>query len=67
MTTRGDKRVGLSLTAAGIGIMGVAVVFGLTTETGDLDWVGIITLAAGALMAITGLLTAYRNRGTRTA
>jgi hypothetical protein len=54
------------MTAAGIGIMGVAVVFGLTTETGNLDWIGIITVVAGALMAITGLLTAYRNRGTRT-
>lgn len=67
MTTRGERNVGLSLAAAGVGIMGVAVVFGLTTDGGGLDWIGIITLAAGAVMAITGLFTAFRNRGEHTA
>jgi hypothetical protein len=42
-------------------------VFGLTTDGGGLDWIGIITLAAGALMAITRLFTAFRNRGPHTA
>ena len=65
MATKGDRAVGLSLAAAGVGIMGVAVVFGLTTDSGDLDWIGIITVAAGAVMAIMGLLTAFR--GPRTA
>lgn len=67
MTTRGERNVGLSLAAAGVGIMGVAVVFGLTTDGGGLDWIGIITLAAGAVMAITGLFTAFRSRGPHTA
>jgi hypothetical protein len=47
--------------------MGGAVVFGLTTDSGGLDWISIIMLVAGAIMAITGLLTAHRNRGPRTA
>jgi hypothetical protein len=42
-------------------------VFGLTTDGGGLDWIGMLTLAAGALMAITGLFTAFRNRGPHTA
>jgi hypothetical protein len=67
MTTRGERNVGLSLAAAGLGVIGVAVVFGLTTDSGGPDWIGIITLAAGALMAITGLFTAFRNRGPHTA
>ena len=54
MTTRGERNVGPSLAAAGVGVIGVAVVFGLTTDSGGPDWIGIITLAAGALMAITG-------------
>jgi hypothetical protein len=31
MATRGERNVGLSLAGAGVGIIGVAVVFGLTT------------------------------------
>ena len=67
MATRGERSVGLSLAAAGVGIMGAAIVFGLTTDGGGLDWIGIITLAAGAVMVIGGLFTAFRNRGPHTA
>jgi hypothetical protein len=41
------KSTGLSLAAAGVGIMGVAIVFGLTTDSGEVDWIGIVTLLAG--------------------
>lgn len=61
MATDRERSVGLSLAAAGVGIMGVAVVFGLTTESGDVDWVGMITAVAGAVMAITGLIRAFRT------
>ena len=67
MATTGERNVGLSLAAAGVGIIGVAVVFGLTTDEGGPDWIGIITAVAGAIMAITGLFTAYRNRKPHTA
>ena len=43
MATKGEKNVGLTLAAAGAGIIGASVVFGLTTEGGAIDWVGIVT------------------------
>ena len=61
MATRGERSFGLSLAAAGVGIMGVAVVFGLTKDGGGVDWVSIVTAAAGALMVFTGLFTARRG------
>ena len=67
MATRSDRNVGLSLAAAGIGIIGVAVVFGLTTASGGPDWVGIITAGAGLIMVVTGVLKAFRGGATHTA
>jgi hypothetical protein len=60
MPTRGEN-VGLSLAGAGVGIIGVAVVFGLTTSSGGPDWVGIITALAGLVMTFTGLFRAFRK------
>lgn len=65
MATREDRNLGLSMAAAGVGIMGAAVVFGLTMDGGGIDWVSIVTVAAGALMALTGLFTAYRKHDPR--
>jgi type IV secretory pathway VirB2 component (pilin) len=56
-------RTGFPLAAAGVGIIGVAIVFGLTTSTGDLDWIGIITAVAGFVMVFTGLYQAFRGGG----
>jgi hypothetical protein len=63
MTTNGERKVGLSLAAAGVGIVGVAIVFGLTTASGSPDWVGIITAIAGVVMIVTGL---FRGLGKGT-
>ena len=60
MAPRGERNVGLMLAAAGAGIMGAGVVFGLTTDSGAIDWVGIVTATAGLIMVLTGLLRAYR-------
>ena len=60
MATKGDKNVGLTLAAAGAGIIGAAVVFGLTTDSGAIDWVGIVMATAGLIMVLTGLFRAYR-------
>src|SRR4029077_2082180 len=49
-TTKREKNVGLTLAAAGAGIMGAAAVFGLTTDSGAIDWVGIVTATAGLMM-----------------
>lgn len=62
MTTRRDRKVGLSLAGAGVGVIGVAiVVVGLTTTSGGPDWVGIITAIAGVVITLTGLFQAYRG------
>ena len=60
MAQTGERNVGLVLAAAGAGIMGASVVFGLTTESGAIDWVGIVTATAGLIMVLTGLFRAYR-------
>ena len=61
MAPREEKSVGLTLAAAGAGIMGVSVVFGLTTESGAVDWIGIVTATAGSIMVLTGLFRAFRS------
>jgi hypothetical protein len=60
MAPRGEKNVGLTLDAAGAGIMGASVVFGLTTESGAADWIGIVTATAGFIMVMTGLFRAVQ-------
>lgn len=67
MATKEDRNLGLTMAGAGVGIMGAAVVFGLTVDSGDVDWIGIATILAGALIAIEGLFTAFRRHGPHTA
>lgn len=67
MTTRRERKVGLSLAGAGVGTIGVAIVFGLTTASGGPDWVGIITAIAGVVMIFTGLVQAFRGEAPHTA
>ncbi len=59
MATNGEKNIGLTFAAAGAGIMGASVVLGLTTDSGAIDWVGIIMATAGLIMVLTGLFRAY--------
>jgi hypothetical protein len=40
--------------------MAVSAVFGLTTESGAVDWIGIVTATAGMIMVLTGLFKAFR-------
>jgi len=67
MTARRDRKVGLSLAGAGTGIVGVAIVFGLTTDDGGLDWVGFVTALAGVVMMLTGLFQFFRGGTPHTA
>ena len=67
MTTRRERKVGLSLAGAGVGVIGVAIVFGLTTTSGGLDWVGIVTAIAGVVMTLTGLFQAFHGGTPHTA
>ena len=61
MTPKGERNVGMPLAAAGVGIIGVAILFGLTTDGGDIDWVGVVTATAGLVMIVTGLYRALRK------
>jgi hypothetical protein len=67
MTAGRERKVGLSLAGAGVGAIGVAIVFGLTTDSGGPDWVGIITAFAGVVMTFTGLFQAFRGDTPHTA
>jgi cell shape-determining protein MreD len=60
MAPRGERNAGLSLAAAGVGIMGASVVFGLTTDSGEVDWVGVIMATAGLIIVLTGLIRSWR-------
>jgi hypothetical protein len=66
MRPRREKNVGLTLVAAGAGIMGASVVLGLTTESGAVDWIGIVTATAGLIMVLTGLFRAFGPGTPRT-
>jgi len=44
--------------------MAFAVLSGLTTTDGDLDWVGIITVAAGLILVATGLFNMFHDSTT---
>ncbi len=59
-TTKRERDVGLTIAAAGVGIMGASVVFGLTTDSGAIDWVEVVTATAGLIMVLTGLFRAHR-------
>ena len=67
MSTERQKKVGLSLAGAGVGMIGVAIVFGLTTDHGGPDWVGVTTAIAGVVMTFTGLFRALRGDTPREA
>ena len=66
MAATGARNAGLALAAAGVGIMGVAMVFGLTTADGGPDWVGVVTAVAGLIMVATGLFRAFRRGAPHT-
>jgi hypothetical protein len=66
MTTRGERKLGLSLIGAGIGIIAFAIISGLTTAGGRPDWIGIITGCAGSVVLVTGLFKAFGSGATHT-
>jgi phosphatidylserine synthase len=57
-----NRKQGLALAAAGLCVVVLAVLlFGLTTATGAIDVVSVITAVAGGLMVVSGLLQAYHH------
>jgi hypothetical protein len=61
MTTGAERNIGFGSVAAGLGAMTFAMVSGLTTADGGPDWVGIITVAAGLILVVTGLFNVFRH------
>ena len=59
-----DKSFGMTLILVGLGAIAFALVVGLTKEGGGVDWISILTAAAGAVTAGIGLFTSFRSRGT---
>jgi hypothetical protein len=65
MEARGQRNLGLLMAAAGLAVLVLAVLlFGLTTTTGALDWVSIITAVGGLALAGVGLYLAFYKKGT---
>ncbi|HEU4356206.1 MAG TPA: hypothetical protein VFT27_11515 [Actinomycetota bacterium] len=57
----------MSLISVGLAVIVLAVLlFGLTTESGEVDWVSVITAVAGVVMVAVGAFIAFRGRGTST-
>lgn len=56
--------VGMAFSGAGVAAIAMALLFGLTTESGGPDWVGIITVVAGAVLVVEGLVMALRGGGS---
>jgi hypothetical protein len=57
-----ERKQGLVFAAAGVCIVVLAVLlFGLTTATGAIDVVSVITAVAGGVMVATGLLQAFHH------
>jgi predicted anti-sigma-YlaC factor YlaD len=55
------------LTSVGTVIIVLAVLmFGLTTDSGAIDWISVITAAAGFVMVGTGLFLMFRADEPRT-
>jgi hypothetical protein len=61
MTTRRERNVGITTIAAGVGALTFAVLSGLTTGDGGPDWVGLVTVAAGLALVVTGLFNMFHH------
>lgn len=60
MTTR-ERSLGITTIAVGVGALAFAILSGLTTGDGGLDWVGIITVGAGLALVVTGLFNLFHH------
>lgn len=65
METGPDRGRALSLIAVGFAVVILAVLlFGLETDSGEIDWVSVIMTVAGAVMVVTGVLITLRSRAS---
>lgn len=65
MEAGNERNRGLSMIGVGLAVVVLAVLlFGLTTDSGDPDWISIITAVAGAVWAGAGLFVTFHHKGT---
>lgn len=64
MDVRRGKDLGVAMATAGVTVIVLAVLLiGLTTASGAIDWVSVITAVAGLVLAGVGLYTILRGKG----
>lgn len=66
MKPPGRTRASMLISVGTVVVVLAVLMFGLTTDSGAVDWVSVITAAAGFVMVGTGLFVAYRDAGNRT-
>jgi hypothetical protein len=60
---KSERNQGLAFAATGLSVVVAAVLlFGLTTATGAIDMVSVITAVAGGMLVATGLYQAFHHR-----
>ena len=57
-----ERNTGIATTVVGLGAISFALVVGFTKDGGGVDWISIITAAAGLVVAVVGLFTIFRHR-----
>jgi uncharacterized protein YjeT (DUF2065 family) len=61
MSDKAERNVGLASIVAGLGVVLFAVISGLTTTDGGVDWVGVVTIAAGLVLLVTGVFNSLHH------
>ena len=57
-----ERNTGLATTVVGLGAISFALVVGFTKDGGGVDWISIITAAAGVVVVSTGVFMMIRQR-----
>jgi hypothetical protein len=57
-----ERNAGLATTIVGLGAISFALVVGFTKDGGGVDWISIITAAAGVVVVLTGVFMMIRQR-----
>jgi hypothetical protein len=63
MALRQTKNIGVSLLVVGVAAIVFAVLTGLITETGAVDWISMVTAVAGTVVGGEGLYVIFHKRG----
>jgi hypothetical protein len=56
-----ERNSGLATVVVGLGAISFAQVVGFTKDSGGVDWISIITAAAGVVVALMGVFMMFRG------